>query len=51
MKQNYRTFFWLLVLLYIWQCLEMIMYGEIQARKVDNIMMMLFTPFIWKACE
>ena len=31
----------------IWQMLEYLIYGEIQPRIVDDIMMLLFIPFIY----
>ena len=31
----------------IWQMLEHLIYGEIQPRIVDDIMMLLFIPFIY----
>ena len=33
----------------IWQILEYFIYGEIQYRIVDDIMMLFFTPFIYKS--
>ena len=35
----------------IWFILEMALYKEIQVRIVDDIMMLLFIPIIWKAVE
>lgn len=37
------------VLALIWMGLELLLYGEIQPRTVDNIMWFLFLPFIYKA--
>ena len=31
----------------IWQMLEYLIYGEVQPRIVDDIMMLLFIPFIY----
>lgn len=33
----------------IWMCLELLLYGEIQPRAVDDIMWILFLPFIYMA--
>lgn len=35
----------------IWMALEFFIYGEIQGRIVDDIMMLLFVPIIWKAID
>lgn len=35
----------------IWSGLEQALYGENQGRIVDDIMMLLFIPIIWKAIE
>lgn len=35
----------------IWQMLEYIVYGEVQPRIVDNIMVLFFIPFIYLACR
>lgn len=35
----------------IWVILELIIYGEQTARIVDDIIMMLFIPMIWKASK
>ena len=37
------------VLALIWMGLELLLYGEIQPRTVDNIVWFLFLPFIYKA--
>lgn len=37
------------VLALIWMGLELLLYGEIQLRTVDDIMWFLFLPFIYKA--
>lgn len=36
---------------YIWELIELIAYGEIQARKVDDIMLVLYMPFVYLAVE
>jgi hypothetical protein len=33
----------------IWMLLEILLYGELQPRLVDDIMMILFIPMIYKA--
>jgi len=38
-----------LVYCFIWQILEKIMYGQVQGRLVDDIIMLLFIPVIWLA--
>ena len=40
-----------LVYCMIWQMLEKAIYGQVQGRIVDDIMMLLFIPVIWKAVE
>ena len=40
-----------LVYCLIWFGLEIIIYGQIESRIVDDIMMLLFIPVIWKAVE
>ena len=42
-----------IILMYclIWQILEFIIDGRITNRKVDNIIMLLFTPIIWIATD
>lgn len=40
-----------LVYCFIWMGLEKALYGEVQGRIVDDIMMLLFIPVIWKAVE
>lgn len=41
----------LILLCGIWQMLECIAYGEIQPRVVDDIMVLLFIPFIYGTCR
>jgi len=38
-----------LVYCFVWQILEKVMYGQVQGRVVDDIMMLLFIPVIWMA--
>ena len=33
----------------VWMLLEVLLYGELQPRLVDDIMMVLFIPMIYKA--
>ena len=42
-----------IILMYclIWQILEFIIDGQVTNRKVDNIIMLLFTPIIWIATD
>ncbi len=49
MEQLCKTAWWCMVLDFIWKGLELLLYGEIQPRKVDDIMFLLFTPFVWAA--
>ena len=49
MKQFCKTAWWVTVLNLVWMGLELLLYGEIQARRVDDIMFILFLPFIWMA--
>jgi hypothetical protein len=35
----------------VWMLLEYKLYGEIQGRIVDDFIMLLFIPVIWKATE
>jgi hypothetical protein len=41
------TIEWVVILSAIWALLEVSLYGEVQPSAVDNIMIMLFTPFIF----
>lgn len=36
---------------FIWTILEIVIYGQIEPRIVDDIMMLLFVPVIWKAVK
>lgn len=46
---------WTILILWIygviWIGLEFIIYGEITNRLVDNIMLVLMTPIIWKSIK
>lgn len=35
----------------VWQMLELILYGEVQSRKVDDVIMLLFIPVIYLATK
>lgn len=35
----------------VWQMLEYRIYGEVKPRIVDDIMVLLFIPFIYMACR
>lgn len=49
MEQFLKTAWWCFVLDIAWKGLELLLYGEIQPRKVDDIMFFLYVPFIWMA--
>lgn len=40
-----------IILCGLWQMLEYIIYGEVQPRVVDDIMILFFTPFIYGTCR
>ena len=46
-KAIVRTLTATIILCGIWQILEYLIYGETQPRIVDDIMMLLFIPFIY----
>lgn len=46
MEQFCKTAWWATVLNLVWMGLELLLYGEVQSRRVDDIM---FLPFIWMA--
>lgn len=39
----------LLAINLIWWCLELLFYGSIQHRIVDDIVLLMFVPFIWNS--
>ena len=41
------TIIYIVILTLLWQILEYFIYGEIQCRIVDDIMMLFFIPFIY----
>ncbi len=49
MEQFCKTAWWATVLNLVWMGLELLLYGEVQSRRVDDIMFILFLPFIWMA--
>lgn len=51
MEQFCKTIWWYLILIFIWQGIEIVLYGEIQNRTVDDIMSLLYLPFIWMAMK
>lgn len=52
-KQNLikiiKTCVILLIISLIWFVLEMIFYGKYQPRIVDDVIMLIFVPFVWKS--
>lgn len=51
MEQFCKTIWWYLILVFIWQGIEVVLYGEIQHRTVDDIMSLLYLPFIWMSMK
>ena len=49
MNRIAKTIFVVFVYGIIWSLLEVILYGQAENRDVDNIMMVLFIPMIYKA--
>lgn len=45
----FKTFFIMIVAGNIWMLLEIVLYGEVQPRSVDNAMMAFFTPFVYNS--
>lgn len=35
----------------VWMALERLIYGQVTSRIVDDIMMLLFIPIVWKAVD
>lgn len=46
-KEIIQTAMVTVILCGIWQMLEYLIYGEVQPRIVDNIMLLFFIPFIY----
>lgn len=51
MERIIKTCWWYIALVLVWQGLELLIYHQIQPRVVDNIMSILFLPFIYKALD
>lgn len=49
MERICKTGWWLVAICLVWQWMELAVYGEVQPRVVDDIMMVLISPFIYKA--
>ena len=49
MDRTLKAVYVWIVLALIWMGLELLLYGEIQPRTVDDIMWFLFLPFIYMA--
>ena len=39
----------LLLINLIWYCLELLFYGAIEHRIVDDIVLLMFVPFVWNS--
>ena len=51
MDRTLKTVSVWIVLALVWMGLELLLYGEIQPRTVDDIMWFLFLPFIYMAVK
>ena len=51
MDRTLKAVYIWIVLALVWMGLELLLYGEIQPRTVDDIMWFLFLPFIYMAVE
>ena len=49
MDRTLKAVYIWIVLALVWMGLELLLYGEIQLRTVDDIMLFLFLPFIYMA--
>ena len=49
MERIIKTLFVVWIYCIVWSLLEVILYGQVENREVDNIIMALFTPIIYKA--
>ena len=49
MERIIKTLFVVWIYCIVWMLLEKILYGQIEYRIVDDIMMILFSPMIYKA--
>lgn len=50
-KAGVKTAFLVLFYCVVWMFLEVILYGEVQNRAVDDIMMFMFIPAFYKAMK
>lgn len=51
MDRIMKTCWWYIILALVWQGLELLIYHQIQPRVVDDIMGLLYLPFIYKAVD
>ena len=51
MERTIKTLFVVWIYCIAWSLLEVILYGQVENREVDNIIMGLFTPIIYKAMD
>ena len=51
MDKILKTCWWYIVLALVWQGLELLIYHQIQPRVVDDIMGLLYLPFIYGAVD
>ena len=51
MERIIKTLFVVLIYCIVWMLLEIILYGQAENREVDNIIMLLFAPTIYKAID
>ena len=49
MERALKTLWYIWLLCIVWKLLELLIYHEIQPRVVDDIMVGLMAPFIWKS--
>ena len=49
MNRTIKTLFVVSIYCIVWSLLEVILYGQAENRDVDNIMMVLFIPMIYRA--
>lgn len=49
MNRAIKTLFVTFIYCILWYLLEIILYGQAENRNVDNIMMVLFVPMIYRA--
>jgi len=51
MKKVIKTCCIALAYCLVWMALELLIYGQVTSRIVDDIIMLLFVPIIWKAMD